>query len=227
MELLFTSSCRVAAPGMFKLFLPGYIVLVNHADDIGFCLNDFVIGSRIIAPADVTIAIRHPAEHVDLTLMGTMTLATARAFQDLRPFILGDHALELHQQLVFRGWRLRRLEEDRLDTMTGKFLDQQNLIRIRPAQAVGGMDQHGLDLPFGRQVAYAFQARTYQRCPAIAVVFEDPCVRYVMTAAACEVDQRGGLAANRVLLALLVGRYPGVDRCHRHGFSLSLRNARR
>ena len=83
-----------------------------------------------------------------------------------------------------------------------------------------------LDLPFGRQVAHAFQARTYQSCPAIAVVFEDPLVRYVVTAAACEVDQRGGLAGNRVLLALLVGRHPGVDRCNRHGFSLSLRNVR-
>lgn len=149
------------------------IVVVNHANDISFGLDDFVIGRRIIAPANVTIAIRRPAEHADLTLMSTMALAAARAFQDLRPFILGDHALELHQQLVFRGWRLRRLEEDRLDTMTGKFLDQQNLIRIRPAQAVGGMDQHGVDLPFGRQIAHAFQTRTYQSCPAIAVVFED------------------------------------------------------
>src|SRR5689334_1393274 len=58
------------------------IVVVDHADDISFGLDDFVIGRRIIAPADVTIAIRRPAEHADLTLMGTMTLAAARAFQD-------------------------------------------------------------------------------------------------------------------------------------------------
>src|SRR3954453_12597663 len=72
------------------------IVVVNHADDIRFCVDDFVIGRRIVAPAGVTIAIRWPAEHADLTLMGPMTLATTRAFKDLRPFILGDHALELH-----------------------------------------------------------------------------------------------------------------------------------
>src|SRR3954447_21108009 len=39
MELLFTSSCRVAAPGMFKLFLPGYketiVVAVTATGEVG------------------------------------------------------------------------------------------------------------------------------------------------------------------------------------------------
>jgi hypothetical protein len=31
-----------------------------------------------------------------------MSLATPRALEDLRPFVLGNHALELNQQFVFR-----------------------------------------------------------------------------------------------------------------------------
>ena len=47
--------------------------------------------------------------------MGSMAFATATAFQDLGPFVLGNHALYLQQEIVFRaipdgavesGWRL-------------------------------------------------------------------------------------------------------------------------
>ena len=59
-----------------------------------------------------------------------MALAAAGSFKDLCPLVFGDHALELHQQLIFRRGALRRFYEDRLDTMTAEFLDQQDLIGV-------------------------------------------------------------------------------------------------
>ena len=40
------------------------------------------------------------AEHVDRPGLGAVGLAAPVAFQDLRLLVLGEHALELHQQLV-------------------------------------------------------------------------------------------------------------------------------
>ena len=78
---------------------------------------------------------------------------------DLRPLVLGDHPLELHQELVLRRGRLWRLDEYGLHAMAGEFLGQQHLIGILAAQPVGRVDQHRLDVPLGRKVADPLQAR--------------------------------------------------------------------
>jgi hypothetical protein len=62
--------------------------------------------------------------------VGAMALAAAGSFKDLCPLVFGDHALKLHQQLILRRRTLRRLYEDRLDTMTAEFLYQQDLIGV-------------------------------------------------------------------------------------------------
>ena len=59
-----------------------------------------------------------------------MLLAPAAALQDLGPLVLGDHPLDLEQQ-VLRGVMAEGVaEEDDLDAAPGEFLEDQNLICI-------------------------------------------------------------------------------------------------
>ena len=148
--------------------------------------------------------------------VGTVSLAAARSLQDLRSLIFRNHALELHQELIFRAVALRRLHKQRLDSVAGELFDQQNLVRVLPAQAVWRVGEHNLDLSFGGEIAHALQARPLQRRSTIAFIFEDPLFGYFQIVALGELDQRRRLACNRILLALLLGRDPCVDRRHPH-----------
>jgi hypothetical protein len=107
-----------------------------------------------------------------------VSLTAARSFQDLRPLVFGDHALELNKKLILRAVALRRFHKQRLDSMAGELLDQQNLVGVLPAQAVRRVREHDLELPFGAEVSHALQAGTLQRRPAIAFIFEDPLLGY-------------------------------------------------
>src|SRR5207237_6213734 len=98
----------------------------------------------------------------------------------------------------------------RLDSMASEFLDQQILVRVLAAQAVWRICEHNLDLPFRGKVPHALQAWPLQRRSAIALIFEDPLSRHLQIAALGELDERRRLARNRVLLALLLGRNPGM-----------------
>src|SRR5262249_44765842 len=46
---------------------------------------------------DVTVAVGRPAEHVDRTATCGVLLAPTAPLHDLRPLVLGDHALDLEQ----------------------------------------------------------------------------------------------------------------------------------
>src|SRR5205807_2970810 len=156
------------------------------------------------------------AQHAYLARLCPVSLAAARALQDLRSFIFRDHALELNQELIFWAVALGRLHEHRLDSVASEFLDQQNLIRVLTAQAVWRIREHNLNLPFGGEVPHALQARPLQRRSAIAFIFADPLSWYFQIVTLCEFDQRRRLARDGVLLALLLGRDPCVNRRHPH-----------
>jgi hypothetical protein len=86
-----------------------------------------------------------------------MTLAAAGPFENLRPLVFGDHALELQHQLIFRGAGMRRLQENRLDALPGKLLGQQDLIGILPAQPVRRMDEDSLNVALGGEIAQSLK----------------------------------------------------------------------
>ena len=96
-----------------------------------------------------------------------MPLPPTRPFEDLSAFVLGDHALKLHQQLILGGGARRGVEEASLDSVTSEFLDQQHLVGVLPAQPIRTVNEHDLDVARGRQVAYPFQSRPFERRPAI------------------------------------------------------------
>jgi hypothetical protein len=72
-----------------------------------------------------------------------MSLAATRTFEDLRPLVFRDHALELQQQLILSCCRPWRADKQGLDTGTSQLLDQQDLIGVSSTEPIGCIDQHG------------------------------------------------------------------------------------
>jgi hypothetical protein len=81
---------------------------------------------------DVTVAVGRAAEHVDRAVAGGVLLAPAAALQDLGALVLGDHALDLPEQVLLGPTARGIAEEDDLDAAMGEFLEYENLIRIFP-----------------------------------------------------------------------------------------------
>ena len=99
------------------------IVFIDLAHHGRLSVYEGVRRGRVLSLTDISVAIRCAAKNVDNSLQCTVPLAPARPLQNLRPFILGDHALELQQQLIFRCCCLGRFDEHRLDVMSCKFFN--------------------------------------------------------------------------------------------------------
>ena len=80
--------------------------------------------------ADVTVAVGRAAEHVDRAVAGGVLLAPAAALHDLGALVLGDHALDLQEQVLLGSAARGIAQEDDLNAATGEFLEYQNLICI-------------------------------------------------------------------------------------------------
>src|SRR4051795_9198906 len=121
-----------------------HLINASHYTGFGF-INDVGRG-RLVGFTDVTVSIGSVAHDTHFAQLRSMSLTAPGTFQDLRPFIFSDHALKLNQELIFRAVALRRLHKHGLDSMTGKLLDQQNLVSVLAAQSVRRIRQHNLDL---------------------------------------------------------------------------------
>ena len=83
-----------------------------------------------------------------------MQLPAPATLSDLRTLVLGDHPLELAQQLILRRARpLGLLGEDDLDPAARELLEQQHLVGVAPRQPVGRVAEHHLEAPLERAVA--------------------------------------------------------------------------
>ena len=181
-----------------------------------FGVDDDVRRRVVITLANVAITIGSAAQDTDLAGSRAVPLATTRPFEDLSAFVLGDHALKLHQQLILgRGVR-RAVEEAGLDPVTSELFDQQDLVGVLPTQPVRTVHEHHLDVAGGCQVAHLFQSRPFERRPAIAFVFEDPLPGHLQIERRGPFDQRRRLARDRVRFALLIRGHARVDRRHLH-----------
>src|SRR5579863_4258098 len=192
------------------------VQLVNTLNDLGFRVDHPIRGESVIGLADIQVPVWRPAQHADFTGSGPMPFAAPRALQDLRSFVLGDHALELYEQLIFRRDTLGCVHKACLDSLSGQLLDQQNLVGVFATQSVRRVDEDGLDLPLGSEVSYAFEAGTFQCRSAIAFVFEYPLLRDLQIVFLRELEQRCCLARYRAFLALLVRGHSSVDRRQLH-----------
>jgi len=69
--------------------------------DVSFCFYDLVIRRRSVGLLDVAVSVGSSAKHIDRSLLGAMPFAAPGALRNLGPFVFGNHALELYQQLIF------------------------------------------------------------------------------------------------------------------------------
>src|SRR5215469_1768857 len=192
------------------------IHLIDAPHYAGLSFIDQIGGERLFRLVDITIAVRSAAHDAHFPRLGTVSLATPRALQDLGAFVFRNHALELNQELIFRAVAWWRLHEQGFDSLAGELFDQQNLVSILSAQSIGRVREHNLDLSFGGEIAHAFQTWALQCGSAIAFIFEDPLFGYLQLVVLGELDQRRRLACDCVLLALLLRRNPSIDRAHSH-----------
>src|SRR5450631_2701609 len=192
---------------------------VDPLHDTCFELVHRVRGGRLVGLAHVSVAVRRAAHDTDLARASAVALAAARSLEDLRPLVLGNHALELHEQLILGARALRRIDEERLNALPREFLHQQDLVGVLATQPVRRVDEHRLDLPLGGKIAYTFKTWPLKCRSAVAFVFEHPFLRHLEFAAPRKLDQRRRLARDRLLLALLLRRNPRVDRRQLHAYS--------
>jgi len=103
-----------------------------------------------------------------------MQLAAPRPLGNLGPLVLGDHALELHQQLILGRLGLAPLEKPHFSTEARELLDQQRLVHVAPREPVRRVAEYHLDPDLGHHVAQALQGRTHKRRARVPFVLEHP-----------------------------------------------------
>ena len=184
----------------------GYVVVGVAAEqlahDPSIVLDDLIAGVGGIAPPHVAVAVWGAAQHVGHPGPGPVRLAPPGALGDLCPLVLGDHALELDHQLVLGRLGSGALDEADLGAGTGELVDEQRLVGVTAGQAVGRIAQDHVDGDLGGEVPKALEGRADQGGAGVPLVLEDPLGGHVEPPALGSLMERGGLGADRALLAL-------------------------
>src|SRR5262249_23506448 len=145
----FPHICRVSQDGPYRCAIPawttttcGHTVSVEGTNDLadGLLLanegledatnhlrlmqEDAIAGGSIVGFLHVQEPVRGSAHRINGSLPSAMELAATTAFEDLRPFVLRDHPLNLHEQLVLCGLALRALEEDQSHALPAELVEQ-------------------------------------------------------------------------------------------------------
>ena len=181
-------------------------------DDGGLVRHDLIPGGGVIVLAHVPVPERGPRQHVHAAGPGALVLAAAGPFHDLRPLILGDHALELDQQGILGRVPGGSLEEHHRCARPGELLHQQRLVGVLAGQPVRGVAEHDVHRHLGHQVPEGVQGRAHQRRARVAVILEHPLFRDVKPQLPGVGAQRLGLGDDRLLLLLPGAGDPRVDR---------------
>ena len=124
-----------------------------------------------------------------------MQLPAAAALRDLRALVLGNHPLELAQQLVLRrAGPHGLLEKHDLDPAAREFFQQQHLVGVAAREPVRRKTEHHLEATLERPVAEPLQRRALQARAREPVVLEDQLLRDHQSPLLGQLTQRGGLA---------------------------------
>ncbi len=184
--------------------------LLHHLRLLG---DDLVARLAAALPAaDVAVAVGRPAEHVDATALRPMALAPTAALEDLGPLVLGDHALDLQQELLLGIVPHGMVEEDDLDPGAAKLVDQQHLIGVLARQAIGRVDIEALDRPQGNRIAQPLQRRPHQCGPTVAVVDEGAFSWHGASVRRAALLQRARLAGDGLRRGLSVRGHARIER---------------
>ena len=130
------------------------VALEDLPHDRRFELVDLVERVGVLCPLDIPVAVGRVGEHRHRAGSRAVQLPTATPLSDLRSLVLGDHPLELAQQLILRRARsLGLLREHDLDPAARELLEQQHLVGVAARQPVRCVTQHDLEAPVERPVA--------------------------------------------------------------------------
>jgi hypothetical protein len=99
-----------------------------------------------------------------------MPLTTSVTFTDFGTLILGDHPLDLQEQIVFRALAQRPGEEDALDPGAPKLLHQHDLIGIFARPPIRGVHIHAISHTTCADIAPALEGWPNHGRPTIAFV---------------------------------------------------------
>jgi hypothetical protein len=102
--------------------------------------------------------------------LGSVSFASSAPLQDFGPFILGNHALDLKQELIFRCLAYLSVEEDHLNSIPEKLFEQEDLVSIVACQPIRTMHVELINAPSRSHIAQAFQGRANESGPTVAVV---------------------------------------------------------
>ena len=162
--------------------------------------------------ADVVIAVGRAAEHVDRAAAGRVLLAPAAPLHDLGTLVLGNHALDLKQQVLLGSTAGGIPQEDDLDAAMVEFLKEQYLICIFARKSIWIEDVKAVDGPGGGLIPESLETRADQDAAADSVVHE---AQFGVAYQGILGDSLGDLlklAGDRVLLGLLFPGNPSINR---------------
>src|SRR6516164_1849696 len=122
-------------------------------DQRGLGLVDLVDSPGLVGLAQVLVAERGTGQHVHAAGAGAVRLAAPVPLHQLGLLVLGEHALELDQQLVFGAVAARAvLDEFHSHPGPGEFFQQQSLVGEFAGQPVRGIAQDDVHAALGGQV---------------------------------------------------------------------------
>ena len=84
-------------------------------DDGRLAFVDFITSFFGLSGRNINVAIRGAGEHADFALLRLVEFAAAMALNYLFTFVLGNDALNLQEQLIFRRSRNLTIDEDDFD----------------------------------------------------------------------------------------------------------------
>jgi transposase len=115
--------------------LPGYSAPRHPAEDVschpGFLKQDLKArGSAALLLGDVAVPVGCMAQDPDIAALSGMPLPAPTALQELRALVLGNDALDLHEEVILGGLTERAIEKDHLDARLRQFFQEHDLLRI-------------------------------------------------------------------------------------------------
>jgi hypothetical protein len=101
---------------------------------------------------------------------GRMQCPPAVAFDNLGPLILGHHAWDLEEELVFRAAAQLAVEEHHLDAHPLAFIHEEDLISVCTCQPIRRVDIQAIDGAGGDDIAEALQGGPHSRGAPVALI---------------------------------------------------------
>jgi hypothetical protein len=106
-----------------------------------------LVTSRAVSIAldNVAVAVGRAAEHVDRSVACGVLFSTPAAFHDLGTLVLGNHPLDLKQEILLGIAADGIVQKDHLHAATPELLDDQHLISIFAREAIRRMNIEAIE----------------------------------------------------------------------------------